>query len=214
MPAFEQPPLNTGRRPRPVRAARGALAAATAAVLLAGCSQGTPATSASDAAAASGMAASTTPSAPITVADAWVKAVPSLGSTKMTGIFARLTNSSGGPVTITAAATSASGVTELHETVTVNGAKAMRKAGGGFEIAPGATRELRPGGDHIMAMALEQPIAVGETVTVTLTTSAGQSVSFGAVAKEFTGGQERYATGAGTAPPPTPTAAASPVTTG
>ena len=157
-----------------------------------------------------------TPAAAVTVTDAWVKAKPDLGSMPMTGAFATLKNTTNAPVVITSAESSASPVTELHETVTNAGQPAMQKVEGGFTLEPGATRELRPGGDHIMLMTLAEPLNPGETVTITLTTQDGQKIPFEAVAKTFTGGDEKYHSdppGAGTTPMPgmteSPTASAS-----
>ena len=140
-----------------------------------------------------GPTTATAQASPLTVTDTWVKAVPDIAEKKMTGVFAAITNPGTETVTITGATTSASAVTEIHETITENGEPLMRPVQGGLEIAAGSTRELKPGGDHIMAMMLEKPIAVGDTVSVTLTTSTGETVEFDAVAKEFTAGDERYA---------------------
>lgn len=128
-----------------------------------------------------------------TVADAWVKAIPDVSNAKMTGIFGNITNPGTEPVNIVDAKTSASDMTEIHETVMKDGEPMMQKIEGAMEIAPGATRELKPGGDHVMAMMLTEPIAVGDTVKVTLITDTGQNIEFDAVAKEFTGADERYA---------------------
>ncbi|WP_312719560.1 copper chaperone PCu(A)C [Mobilicoccus sp.] len=135
---------------------------------------------------------------PVTVTDAWVKAKPDLGAMSMTGVFAVLKNTTNAPVVITGAENSASPVTELHETVTKDGRPAMQKVEGGFTLEPGATRELRPGGDHIMLMQMSTPLNPGDVVTVTLTTQDGQKIPFEAVAKTFTGGDEKYHSGSPT----------------
>lgn len=133
-------------------------------------------------------ASSTSPSASITVTDAWAKAQP---NGPMTGVFGIITNTTSKPVTISAASSDSSAVTELHETVTKDGQSAMQKVDAGFVLEPGATRELRPGGDHIMLMQLNSPLKPGDTARITLTTDAGD-VTFEAVAKTFTGGDEKY----------------------
>ena len=191
---------------------RPSVAAALGLLLLAGCAQtGAPQDPAANPAASTTSAAEGVSSAPVTVADAWAKAAPDIGSADRTGVFAELTNPGTEPVVIVSASTSASGTTEMHETVTQDGVPMMREVEDGFEIAPGATRVLRPGGDHIMAMQLTEPLAVGDVVTVTLTTSTDRTVEFDAVAKEFTGANERYAGDdhggtAATAAPSTPAA--------
>jgi copper(I)-binding protein len=60
------------------------------------------------------------------------------------------------------------GMTGLHESVTENNIVRMEARPDGFEIAPRSSLELTPGGKHIMVMGIAEPLAVGETVTVTL----------------------------------------------
>lgn len=175
---------------------------AVALVGLSGCSSDDAATTPGGTAPAT---TSGSPAAAVTVTDAWVKAKPDLGSMPTTGAFATLKNTTNAPVVITSAESSASSVTELHETVTTAGKPTMQKVEGGLTLEPGATRELRPGGDHIMLMKLAKPLNPGETVTITLTTKDGQKIPFEAVAKTFTGGDEKYHSGSptgGTTPMP------------
>lgn len=141
-------------------------------------------------------ASSTSPSASITVTDAWAKAQP---NGMMTGVFGIITNTTDKPVTISGGSSDASAVVELHETVTKDGQSAMQKVDGGFVVEAGKTRELRPGGDHIMLMQLKSPLKPGDTARVTLTTDAGD-VTFEAVAKTYTGGDEKYHSGSPTSP--------------
>ncbi len=148
---------------------------------------------------------STTPSASapakagLTVTDAWAKANTDIAKSPMTGIFAKITNGSTKPVTIVSGKSSASAITELHETVMKDGVMVMQPVKDGFVIEAGKTRELKPGSDHIMVMKMTKPLAVGDKVTVTLTTKDGGSVEFTAVAKQFTMGNEPYVTGGATA---------------
>ncbi len=175
-----------------------AAAAVLGLALLAGCgNDSTPSAPAATGEPTTAAATDTAATASLTVADAWAKAVPDISQNKMTGIFASITNPGTETVTVTEASTSASNMTELHETVMKDGESVMQKVENGFEIAPGTTRELKPGGDHIMVMMMSKPLAVGDAVTVTLTTSTGEKIEFDAVAKEFTGADERYADGEG-----------------
>lgn len=144
--------------------------------------------------------ASAPASAGLTVSDAWVKAMPDIKTSQMTGIFGNLQNASGSPVTVVSATTSASEMTELHETVMKDGAMVMQKTDKGFRVEPGSTFELKPGGNHIMVMKMTKPINAGEEVTVTLTTDSGANVEFKAVAKPFTMGNEPYVTNGSAAP--------------
>lgn len=129
---------------------------------------------------------------PVVIVDQWAKAIPDLASAKMTAVFGMLKNTSDAPVTIVSGKNSISEVTELHETVMVDGAKKMRPVASGFTIEPGQTRELKPGADHIMVMELTKPLKVGEEITVTLKTKDDQTIEFTAVARAFTGANETY----------------------
>lgn len=139
--------------------------------------------------------AATTNTSGLVVEDAWVKAVPTLDPMAMTGAFGTLRNTTQEDVTITAATQDASALTELHETVMVDGKKVMRKIRGGFAVKAGQALELRPGGSHIMLMQLTRPLPVGAEVTFTLTTASGTTLSWAAPAKQFTAPQETYAPG-------------------
>ncbi len=178
------------------RGAAAALALLTAATLSACSGSSTPGTASSGSTTPN---ASTAAKAGLTVADAWAKANTDIAKSPMTGVFAKITNGSTSPVTIVSAKNSASAVTELHETVMKDGAMVMQPVKDGFVIEAGKTRELKPGSDHIMVMKMTKPLAVGDKVTVTLSTKDGGSVEFTAVAKQFTMGSEPYVTGGATA---------------
>ncbi|GAB49319.1 copper chaperone PCu(A)C [Mobilicoccus pelagius] len=165
---------------------------AVAVLGLAGCGSNESGPNAENSAPAT---SSGTPAAAVTVTDAWAKAKPDLGGMPMTGAFATLKNTTNAPVVVTGAENTVSPVTELHETVTASGKPTMQKVEGGFTLEPGATRELRPGGDHIMIMKMTKPLNPGDTVTITLTTQDGQKIPVEAVAKTFAGGDEKYHSG-------------------
>lgn len=129
---------------------------------------------------------------PVTVSDQWVKAIPDLAAAKMTGVFAKVKNTTDKPITIVSGKNSVSELTELHETVMVDGSMKMRPVAGGFTIEPGQTRELKPGGDHIMVMKMTKPLKVGDELTVTLMTKDNQTIEFKAMARPFTGANETY----------------------
>ncbi len=57
---------------------------------------------------------------------------------------------------------------EFHETVTEGGVARMEPREDGFEIAPGQTLVLAPGGKHVMFMGLDRPLAAGTEVKATL----------------------------------------------
>lgn len=133
-------------------------------------------------------ASPTQASAALTVGDPWVKAT----DTEMTGAFGVLRNAGSTDVTVASATTTASGMTELHETVMKDGSMVMQPKEGGFVVPAGGELMLEPGGNHIMIMKLAKPIAPGDEVTITLNLDSGDTVEFTAVAKEFTGANESY----------------------
>lgn len=69
---------------------------------------------------------------------------------------------------------------QLHEMSMENDVMKMRQLPDGIEIPAGGTVELKPGGLHIMFMAIKQPFREGEHVAATLTFEKA-----GAIAVEF-----------------------------
>ncbi|MCB0918534.1 MAG: copper chaperone PCu(A)C [Actinobacteria bacterium] len=155
-----------------------------AALLLGGCS------SSSDSASDSPSASATETSQTLSVMDAWAKASDS----GMSAVFGTVTNETDADVQIVSASTSASGMTELHETVDVDGQSQMQQVSE-FTVPAGGSLTLEPGGDHIMIMGLTTPVKAGEEVTVTLNMSDGQSQEFTAQAKDTGAGEEPYHSG-------------------
>ncbi|MBD9699568.1 copper chaperone PCu(A)C [Flavimobilis sp. GY10621] len=157
----------------------------TAALALAGCSGGAPDAAPTDAAPAPGASGASTA---LTLADGWAKAAPS----GMSAAFGTLTNPGTADVTVVSARTVAAARVELHETTTdASGASVMRPVDG-FTVPAGGTRELAPGGDHLMMMELTGPLAAGDELTLELTTSDGTTASFTVPVKEFAGANEHY----------------------
>ena len=60
------------------------------------------------------------------------------------------------------------GKVEIHTMEIVDDVMTMRPVEGGLEIPAGATVELKPGGAHLMFMAVSEPFKQGATVPVTL----------------------------------------------
>ena len=124
----------------------------------------------------------------VTVSDAWVKAADE----GMTGAFGVLTNDGADDATVVSAASAASPMVEIHETVMVDGGMKMQPKEGGVVVPAGGSATLQPGGDHIMLMDLAEPIAPGDEVVITLTFADGSTLDVTATAKTFTGGNEEY----------------------
>ncbi|KQM83636.1 copper chaperone PCu(A)C [Agromyces sp. Leaf222] len=156
-----------------------AILAPVLALALAGCSS----TPAAPAQAASTQAES------LAVTDAWVKAT----DTDMTAGFGLFENIGDEPLTIVTASAEFSDMLELHETVeNESGEMKMQPKEGGFVIQPGESLTLQPGGDHIMIMALAEPLTAGDAVTITLGFDDGSTVAMDAVVKDYSGANESY----------------------
>ena len=127
--------------------------------------------------------------AAITVEDPWVKA----SEDGMTSSFGLLTNEGEADVTLTAVESSISDAIELHETADDgSGTMSMNEVEGGFPIAAGETLELAPGGNHIMFMDFDGPLAAGDTVDITLVLSDGSRIEYDAAVRDFAGANEEY----------------------
>lgn len=125
----------------------------------------------------------------LVVADGWAKAA---ATGEMSASFGKIVNSSSKPVTVIAASSPYSEVLQLHEVVASNGSMVMQQKTGGFTIAPGASFELKPGGNHIMFMKLTKPISAGAMIPVTLIASDGGRARVWVLAKVFSGANETY----------------------
>ncbi len=73
----------------------------------------------------------------------------------------------GGDVTLTSASSTSVGTIELHTMAMVDGKMQMRQVEG-FDIADGASLELKRGGNHMMMFDVGSDVAGGETVDITL----------------------------------------------
>lgn len=85
------------------------------------------------------------------------------------GGFLTVTNTGQIDDRLVGAASEAAGHMEVHEMVMQGDVMKMRELAEGLPIPAGATVELRPGGYHLMFMALKHPLVEGETVDVVLT---------------------------------------------
>ncbi len=132
----------------------------------------------------------------VTVTDAWVRAVPDLAEGDMTGVFMTIANSGTEDVYVTGG-TDTTGLTETpleaHEVVAdASGEMVMQLAEGGILVPAGGSVQLMPGGFHIMYWNLTKPIAVGDTITLTLNLSDGTTIDVNAIAMTLDGGTEKY----------------------
>lgn len=83
-------------------------------------------------------------------------------------IYLTLINGTGAPERLLSAESPLAATVEFHETVNDNGVLRMQPQPDGFEIPAGGSLAFQPGGKHIMLVELSQPLAVGDTVELTL----------------------------------------------
>ncbi|RCV48216.1 copper chaperone PCu(A)C [Marinitenerispora sediminis] len=166
-----------------------ALAAATAAALLAatGCSGGEAAPQDTPAAAESGAAQAET----VTVEDAWIKAATQ--EEGMTGVFGTIGNPGGEDAAVVAATSPSAGTVELHEVVTGDdGNPVMREKDGGFAVPAEGEHVLEPGADHIMLMELTEDLEPGDEIAIQLEFADGSSTEVTVPVKDYEGANESY----------------------
>ena len=144
--------------------------------------------SASSSASSSASAGASASSGTLKIEGAWVKA--SKGG--MTGVFGKITNSGDKPVKITGASSTATDTVQLHTTTKGSDGGTKMEQVHEFTIEPGATLELKPGGDHIMLMDMGCSLAAGGATTVTVKTEDGASLEFKPVARDYQGAKEEY----------------------
>jgi copper(I)-binding protein len=102
--------------------------------------------------------------AQVTVADPWVRGI--VGGQRATGAFMTLT--AGKDSALVAAASPVAKIVEIHESKVENGVMQMR-AVQRIDLPAGKPVALKPGGLHVMLMALTQPLPDGSAVPITLT---------------------------------------------
>ena len=102
--------------------------------------------------------------AQVAVTEPWVRGT--VEGQRATGAFMKVT-----PVTdlkLVAAASPVAKIVEIHE-MTMDGGVMKMRAIPKLDLPAGKATELKPGGYHVMLMALTKPLAEGETVPITLT---------------------------------------------
>jgi copper(I)-binding protein len=109
------------------------------------------------------LAAPLTALAQLSVQDPWARAsAPGQGASA-----AYMKLSATAPVRVLGVRSPAAGKVELHETRSEGGVMKMLQVKA-IEVRPGAGAELKPGGMHVMLMALKAPLKEGDSVPLTL----------------------------------------------
>lgn len=168
-----------------------ALAAAGVAVaaLLTGCGDSSSASDAADAAASPAASVDE-----VSVHDVWVRSTQDTEDPSMSAAFMVIDNATDADVTLTGASTPVAGMTQLHEMAPsgdADGAMVMQQVDG-ITITAGRGKVLEPGGLHVMLMNVEDPLAPGDEVELTLEFSDGSTQTLTAPVKEFTEEEDHY----------------------
>jgi hypothetical protein len=107
--------------------------------------------------------------AQVSVEQPWSRATPP--GAKIGVGFMRLRNA-GAAERVIGASTAVARRVEMHITMREGDVMRMRQVQS-FEVPPGGTFELKPGGAHLMLVDLKRPLAKGERVPLTLELEKG-----------------------------------------
>lgn len=106
----------------------------------------------------------------VKIENAWVRLPPAAN----TALYMDITNDGSDTISLTGAASDFAATYELHESMMVEGQMVMEKVPGQeIPVAPSTTTKLEPGGLHVMAISVQQPLAIGDEKTFTLTFTDG-----------------------------------------
>ena len=103
----------------------------------------------------------------IEVAGAWAR--PTVGQGRTSAAYMTIANKGDAGDLLKSARTPKAQSVELHQTVmTDDGVMQMRKVEGAVPIEAGASLVLKPGGTHLMLLGLQDALAAGEELILTL----------------------------------------------
>jgi periplasmic copper chaperone A len=115
----------------------------------------------------------------LNVQDAWVRQVPGLD---VAAVYLTLRNPTTKPITIVGVESSLASHAMIHETRTEGGQSRMRPHEQ-LQVSAGQTVKLEPGGLHIMLHGVTRPVAIGQSVPLTLLLADGSKVQVAAVVR-------------------------------
>jgi copper(I)-binding protein len=96
----------------------------------------------------------------------WLRATPQ--GAQVAGGYMKITNTGNEPDRLIGGTLEKAGRFEVHEMTLVDNVMRMRELAQGLEINPGQSLELKPGGYHIMGMALQGGYTQGQSIKGTL----------------------------------------------
>lgn len=114
----------------------------------------------------------------ITVTHPWTKVTP--GGAKVGAGYLKITNRGKQADALIGGTFPGAKDVEIHEMKMDGNIMKMRRLSDGLTVPPGATVELKPGGNHLMFMGLDKPIVEGADIKATLTFKKA-----GAIAVEY-----------------------------
>ena len=118
------------------------------------------------AAGCAGGATSSPSATALTVTDAWARATAAVD--RPGGAYLVIRNGTGQADVLVGASSPAAASVEVHETTHESGGMMGMHAVPRLDVPAGASVALEPGGYHLMLMGLVKPLAVGETIDLTL----------------------------------------------
>ncbi len=125
----------------------------------------------------------------VTIENQWA----SSAETGMAAVFGTFSNKGDHEARIVSGESPIARRVEVHEVVPdAAGAMVMRPKEGGLTVPAGGTRELIPGGDHLMLMDLKEPLQAGADVTLTVVFVDGSTLPVTAQIRDFAGADEEY----------------------
>jgi copper(I)-binding protein len=128
----------------------------------------------------------------VTVENQWA----SSAETGMAAVFGTFSNTGDHDARIVSGESALAGRVEVHEVVPdASGAMTMRPNADGLVIPAGGSRELIPGGDHLMLMDIKEPLKPGADVTMTVVFEDGSTLPVTAQIRDFAGANEEYTPG-------------------
>lgn|GEM_PF-926716 len=103
----------------------------------------------------------------------------SMNMNDVSAAYMHIENTADQPDVLLSATTDVSDDAQIHQTtVDASGVAKMEHMEGGIEIPAQGSIDLAPGGYHIMMMNLKRPLAMGETIHLTLSFQSGVTISF------------------------------------
>jgi periplasmic copper chaperone A len=111
----------------------------------------------------------------VNVEQPWARATPAGATTG--AVYMTLANKSDTADRLTAASSDVASKVQIHEMAVVNGIMKMRQLANGLAIPAGGSVTLKPGGYHVMLIALKKRLIAGQTLPLRLTFAKAGTIS-------------------------------------